>query len=57
MRVLDREFDADDERLAIEIVGQMSPGAVTDFNEMLDDVRHGRRPKIRDKLTTIEERS
>lgn len=46
VRVLEREFGPDDERLAIEIVGHMFPGAVADFQEVLDDVRHGRRPKI-----------
>ena len=46
VRVLDREFGPEDERLAVEIVGKMYPGAVADFEELLDDVRHGRRPKI-----------
>jgi hypothetical protein len=46
VRVLDREFGPEDEQLAIAIVGKMYPGAVADFEELLDDVRHGRRPKI-----------
>lgn len=46
VRVLDREFGPDDEQLAVAIVGKMYPGAVADFEEMLDDVRHGRRPRI-----------
>lgn len=46
VRVLEKEFGPEDERLAVEIVGKMYPGAVADFQELLDDVRHGRRPKI-----------
>jgi hypothetical protein len=46
MRVLEKEFGPEDERLALAIVGKMYPGAVADFEELLDDVRHGRRPKI-----------
>jgi hypothetical protein len=46
VRVLEKEFGPEDERLAVAIVGKMYPGAVADFQELLDDVRHGRRPKI-----------
>jgi hypothetical protein len=45
-RVLEREFGPEDERLATEIAGKMYPGAVADLQELLDDMRHGRRPKI-----------
>ena len=45
-RVLEKEFGPEDERLAVAIVGKMYPGAVADFQELIDDVRHGRRPKI-----------
>lgn len=46
MRVLEKEFGPDDEHLAIEIAGKMYPGAVAELRELIDDVRHGRRPKI-----------
>lgn len=45
-RVLEREFGPDDERLAVAIAEKMYPGAVADLEELVDDVRHGRRPKI-----------
>lgn len=45
-RVLEKKFGPEDERLAVAIVGKMYPGAVADFQELIDDVRHGRRPKI-----------
>lgn len=46
VRVLEREFSPDDQRLAVEIADKMYPGAVADLEELFDDVRHGRRPKI-----------
>lgn len=46
VRVLEKEFSLDDERLAVEIAATMYPGAVADLEELIDDVRHGRRPKI-----------
>lgn len=45
-RVLEREFSPEDERLAVEIAGHAYPGAGADLKELLDDLRHGRRPKI-----------
>jgi hypothetical protein len=45
-RVLEKEFGPEDERLAVQIAGKMYPGAVADLEELIDDVRHGRRPKI-----------
>src|SRR5262249_47911873 len=45
-RVVEKEFGLEDERLALEIAGKMYPGAVAELREVLDDVRHGRRPKI-----------
>jgi len=46
MRVLDKEFNAEDERLAMKIVSKVYPGAKAEFRRLIDDVRHGRRPKI-----------
>jgi hypothetical protein len=46
VRVLEKQFGPEDEALAADIVGKMYPGAVADLEELLDDVRHGRRPKI-----------
>ena len=46
VRVLEKEFGSEDERLAVEIVGKMYPSAVADFRELIDDARHGQRPKI-----------
>ena len=46
VRVLEKEFGPEDERLAFEIAAKMHPGAVADLEELIDDVRHGRRPKI-----------
>jgi hypothetical protein len=46
IRVLEREFGPEDERLAAEIAAKMYPGAVDELGELIDDVRHGRRPKI-----------
>lgn len=45
-RVIERELGPDDERLALELAAKMYPGAVAELRELLDDVRHGRRPKI-----------
>lgn len=45
-RVLEKEFGPEDEQLAAAIAGKMYPGAVADLEEMIDDVRHGRRPKV-----------
>jgi hypothetical protein len=46
MRVLDKQFGPGDERLAVQIVSKIYPGAEAEFRTLLDDVRHGRRPKI-----------
>jgi hypothetical protein len=46
VRVLEKELGPEDERLAVAIAGKMYPGAVADLEELIDDVRHGRRPKI-----------
>jgi len=46
VRVLEREFGPEDERLAAGIADKMYPGAVAELKELIDDVRHGRRPKI-----------
>lgn len=46
VRVLEKEFGPEDERLAVEVAGKMYPGAVADMKELIDDVRHGRRPKM-----------
>lgn len=44
--VLAKEFGHEDERLAIEIAGNMYPGAVTDLKSLIDDLRHGRQPRV-----------
>jgi hypothetical protein len=46
VRVLEKYFGPEDEQLAVELAGKMHPGAVADLEELIDDVRHGRRPKI-----------
>lgn len=45
-RVVEKEFGPEDERLAVAIVTKMYSGAAADFQELIDDLRHGRRPKI-----------
>lgn len=44
--VLEREFGPQDFRLAVEIAKKMYPGAVADLESLIDDLRHGRWPKV-----------
>jgi hypothetical protein len=44
--VLEKEFGPEDERLALEIAGMMYARAGADLRSLLDDLRHGRWPKV-----------
>ena len=44
--VFERGFEQRDELLALQIANRMYPGAVADLARMIDDVRHGRQPRI-----------
>ena len=44
--VLERGFEPADEREAAALAGEMYPGAVADLSSFLDDLRHGRWPKV-----------
>jgi hypothetical protein len=44
--VLAKDFGPEDVRLAVEMARRMYPGAVADLESLLDDMRHGRWPRV-----------
>jgi hypothetical protein len=44
--VIEKEFGPDDERLATGLAAKMYPGGAADLKAVIEDVRHGRWPRV-----------